>query len=505
MKLNHILYKGLISSMIISLCTLSGCSNKKQNAPEENEQPTAEQANVDDKAAEQANAEQTDIVEITSKHAHDIEALRLLDQRLFPQKPKATPSFSERKANYKTYYTSLQTILQNVGFSQDAKSLTENLECHTLAEGPEERLDKAQLLKLKDSLKEKIDFNATNERGNTILHELVMCAASEGSDLEPTQDLSLVEDLLTMGADIKQKDAHGQTILMKTRFLPTANQYIAAKGDVNAADDNGTTALHAQIRYAETMSCKKFFYEEDSMGCINEDDPKGKCETHADLRRKQMHNLIKKIMSAGADINAKDKEGISPVMMSERVAKEPNANINDTDALGRSVFMHYVAQSVLIPGVCKRTSLESIEKLGADINYINPQNGMNALAYTVELRRDIFEYKKDPQSCLAGPDCIFVKDDSQELILLNPIVAGKYLSVTDIHQINELIAYNDLANEGHYVDEIYNLSLYIAKKLIKMGVNANIQSKSGKNVVLGRAAQDDKDVIKLLNTQDLSE
>ena len=210
------------------------------------------------------------------------------------------------------------------------------------------------------------DVTAINEAGESVLH----AAARIDSDV--------LELLLRNGDEIDARDARGKTVLdvaLISRNLRTVKTCIAHGVSVNNSDAKGDSNLHAAIRlygpsYTEGL--------------------------HTPLRTQNGSEVLELLLKSGADINAKDALGKTPLVVALecrsavmiRTCVRYGASINESPDNGDSI-LHTAAKLASDPemvdflhtGSDIRSDSNVVEFLirsGADIHAINAM-GMTPL------------------------------------------------------------------------------------------------------------------------------
>ena len=156
--------------------------------------------------------------------------------------------------------------------------------------------EKGNVEEIKALIANGADINAIDERGNTSLH----LAALKGHAV-------IAKMLISSGADVNAKrNSLGDTPLhlavMLSPNLDLINTLIAAGADVNAKDNKGYTPLHTaatgtklQILEMASDTTKKDIQEV--------------TENYVDI--------LKRLIAAGSDVNAKDNNGKTPLDIAE--------------------------------------------------------------------------------------------------------------------------------------------------------------------------------------------
>ncbi len=118
--------------------------------------------------------------------------------------------------------------------------------------------------------------------------------------------LEAVRFLLDFGAEINARtDYAGWTALMMaihSGYGDVARHLLERGADVTARDDEGKTALHLAVRFHWALNSRDLALDIlDQMESV----------------RKEMHSLIRMLVSHGAEVNAADAKGMTPLRWAE--------------------------------------------------------------------------------------------------------------------------------------------------------------------------------------------
>ncbi len=159
---------------------------------------------------------------------------------------------------------------------------------------------------------------------------------------------TMVELLLTAGADVERRDDDGATALLHacdedTGHAGVVRRLLAAGADPDAADEEGARPLHRCL-------CERHF-ECARLLLSGGADPNlrawGASALHVATRHFDMPELLDDLLAAGADLEARDEEGMTPLLaavihdIEEGIAKrllEIGADPHARDAAGRTAL-----------------------------------------------------------------------------------------------------------------------------------------------------------------------
>ena len=135
-------------------------------------------------------------------------------------------------------------------------------------------------------------------------------------DWQRTVTLAQVQDKIKKGADINARSKYGMTVLMYAAVSNKHSGFITvllkAGADINAKDISGKTALIWAV--APVMLLEK------SPPII-----KALSKPGPDANRKALRDVVKVLLNAGADPNARDKIGNTALMYAAIGNKNPKA------------------------------------------------------------------------------------------------------------------------------------------------------------------------------------
>lgn len=222
-----------------------------------------------------------------------------------------------------------------------------------------------------------LDVNAGDGQGVTPLHR----AAAAGRE-------DIVSLFFAHGGDINVKDNNGRTLLqyaVASGSKDIVSLFLAHGADIDGKDDTGRTLLHyaagASVPYAESHS------NPDIVRLLL-----GK-EINVD----EVDSQLKKLVSAGSDVNVQDEHGIAPLHIAASAGHSntvellvvQGACLDMKDNAGRTP-LHYAAGAALEtkqghkwkPGTSSE-NIEIVELLiekGADVN-VKDTYGLTPLHY----------------------------------------------------------------------------------------------------------------------------
>jgi ankyrin repeat protein len=201
------------------------------------------------------------------------------------------------------------------------------------------------------------DYNTRDDRGNTPLHEAVRNRNKEISNL-----------LAERGASIYASNRYGDTpLLVALRSGSEVIDWFITDSLVYARDDRGNTPLHSAIQLHAGTDIISLLIKKGSD--INSRNNIIQTPLHAAFEANNK-SAVEILAAAGADIFAKNADGISPLTLAMNRGIDAidwlihEENIKQTDQVGNTVA-HIAAASGSVE------MMEHMLRLGADITAVN--------------------------------------------------------------------------------------------------------------------------------------
>lgn len=308
-------------------------------------------------------------------------------------------------------------------------------------------LDHPNELNLRLLLEAGAKVNLTSNEGLTALHKLV-----NSSEIIP----NAVNLLIAQGAEINQQDYSGRTPLFYAlehyqddTSDPEANQntnleqLLAYQPAINLADKAGTTPLHLAVKLGKMTAVKRLL----NLGAkVQTADKQGNTPLHYAAALPDGQEFVKLLHAKGAELNALNNEGNSPIFLSANTA-----------------------------------NFQALQELGADLKIVNKNNESVIAAFTSrEDKTTGLELIKKAQGF--GVD-INVTDSYLQNALHRSI---RFNSPTlSLELVKAKINLNQADSEGNtpLMLAVRNRSLYHVKLLIEQGANVNLANRFGKTAL----------------------
>ena len=249
-----------------------------------------------------------------------------------------------------------------------------------------------------------VDPNAVNGNGNTLLHyavdgdctkEVLQAIVESGIDVKATNrngitalmtasrrgNIDAISVLLHAGADPNIVDGNGNTLLhyaVDGDCRKEVLQAIVESGiDVNATNRNGITVLMVASTHGNIDAISELLHAGADPNIIDVD---GNTFLHKALDVDCSKEVLQAIVESGVDVNATNKNGITPLMKASRrgnrdaisVLLHAGADPNIVDGNGDTLLRYGVH------GHCSKETLQAIVESGVDVNATN-KNGITAL------------------------------------------------------------------------------------------------------------------------------
>lgn len=182
---------------------------------------------------------------------------------------------------------------------------------------------------------------------------LVICCLAKDNNLKPGHLKALIE----AGADVDARDSHGGTALILAVIKTLSPEIVGIIAEhtrnINAKDERGNSAYSLALGLENKFFAEASGVDPSRFNLANNAKNAAILEAHGatidfvDMCRFAAPERVQKAIDSGADVNAKNSEGATPLMMS--IADNPNpdvflallkagVNINAVDNHGYTAF-----------------------------------------------------------------------------------------------------------------------------------------------------------------------
>jgi ankyrin repeat protein len=210
------------------------------------------------------------------------------------------------------------------------------------------------------------DVHTVDDRGRTALHTAILIKQS-CSEQEMEQSEKYIRALISNGADVEARDNDDLNPLLlavqTSDHLSPVQILLSADADPMTTDKNGQTILHLAVIHGRTKILD--FILERHKKLIQASENSGGCfPIHLAVRSANV-KFVEKLLDAGADIEARARGGLTPLLMIGNYSRflkteqrhalinllvDRGADLNAVNDTGRNILMQVISE-----GNCNET------------------------------------------------------------------------------------------------------------------------------------------------------
>ncbi|MFN7098048.1 MAG: ankyrin repeat domain-containing protein, partial [Gammaproteobacteria bacterium] len=280
--------------------------------------------------------------------------------------------------------------------------------------------------------------------------------------------LEIVKLLLDKGADVKEKNSYGETILYLVAgndHLEMVNLLLTKGADVNEKNEYGSTALHGAAAKGQ-LEIVKLLLEKGAD--VKEKDDKGNTALHFAARNGHLE-IVKLLLDKGADVKEKDNDGNTALY---RAVEQGHLNIVQyLIALGADVNEKAKGAKTVFYHAIKTKKLAIVKCIG-ECGPILPWQRID-LSNVYSWNTELFPYV-ERLYLLSKPTL------TSEELEVQKFTQGELNIRFDEDKINGYYEFNSGKSALHYA--VMDNRMSVALDLLSRGARLDLPDASGKTV-----------------------